>query len=1741
MAINDSGSRDIDGEYSDWIEIHNPTEETVDLDGWFLTDKATNLDKWRFPAVSIEAGDYLVVRASERPRDNPLGELHTNFKLDNSGEYLALVYPDGKTISHEYAPAYPNQFEDVSYGVTQEMTTVVRDGTNLSYVVPDIEDAGLGTDWTEPDFNDADWTHHLMARPIVISEFSIGSPDWLEIQNVGNYAVDTTGWRVLFNEAADNDIQAINKTEWDLSGQIAIGEVLYCTDKANDPEFLGGDFNIWWSSSKNGWAMILDGQKNVVDFVAWGYGEAEIASTILDIGGTPVALGNAWSGPGITEYSSSLDNGTRRGDSDGNTAEDFVFLATDTQAALNPELKTPLAGGGDGPAPQTGVGFGEALNVFEDTVRTNVEGIMRDQNASLWMRIPFQIENAAALSGMQLRMKYEDGFVAYLNGRQVATRNAPGSPQWNSTAITDRPSSMAIHYETINLSQHVGLLRDGENLLAIHGLNDTAADGEFLILPELDVMEIALADAYMLQPTPGESNSEGIASRGPRISEVTENPPPPGADESLVITATLGETHEPLAGVELHYRVMFGAETTITMSDDGAGGDLVADDGIYTAMIPAAAYNRGEMVRWRVSAEDSQGDASREPAFLDTLGMNQSPEYFGTVAHDPAVTSDLPILHWFAKNPSSGRTRSGTRASVFFDGRFYDNMFVRKRGGATNGSSQKFNFSKGHDFYVNDELGYVGEFNLNAQGSDSSYLRQTLAFETFQNAGAEGCESFLTRVELNGSFDRVGVFIEQVDEDFLDRNGLDPDGALYKFVQRSNLNPVFHDTTTGIEKKTRTGEDLSDLKGLVTGLNLSSAEARRRFVFDNINLPQVTSYLALRSIVMDADDVRKNFYAYRDTNGTGEWSIFPWDMDWTFGIKGDGGTYLTHPFFGDYAHRKQNANQWNVLYNVMFNDPVFREMMLRRLRTLMDQLLQPPDTPTAERLFEARVDELVAPIRDHVGISSSTINSLKNYFSTRRQQLYVQHGIDRWTPTNGIAGIPHAQVGNPPIEFGTFEYAPASGNQDQEYIELVNPNSFAVDVSGWELTGGVRHTFRLGTVIPSNSSLYVSPDSAAFRARTVGPRGGQSLLVQDAYRGHLSSFGETVELVAADATLIDSFSYDGNPSATQEFLRISEIMYHPPEPTPVESGAGFTDQDNFEYLELTNIGQLPLDLEGVHFTDGIQFTFGPTAVQPGEFVLVVRNRAAFEARYGVGGDVAGEYLTQKLSDGGERIKLEDPLGGTIQEFTYNDKAPWPEEADGDGAGIEPVDLDGNYDSAANWHAGSEYLGSPGRESAEPLLGIVVNEVVAQSNEPDVDWFELLNTTTAAINISGWYVSDSGAELKKYQIPDGTILNPGQYLVLTEAQFNPAEPAAGQIVFALNSIEGDDVWLMETDGEGNLTRFADHADFGPSASGEAVGRWPNASGILYPMTVPTPGAANRGPRVGPIVLTEIMYHPPGPGGDADPDDFEFVEVHNPTSDSVDLTNWRIDGGVDFDFANGTILAAGATIVVVPFDATDAAKLDAFRNHYAMKSSALVVGGYSGKLDNGGERIELQRPGATVVPVPGDPPYLQRLLEDEVIYDDVMPWPAGPDGTGQSLSRVTAGFWGRDAASWDATTPTPGEFQSAIQFYPGDANLDGVTDVRDFMIWNVNKFTDGTTWEQGDFDLNGVTDVRDFMIWNAHKFTSASDPAPVLTQAVDDVLDNLWQLDESAQDTSDRTSGNGTWAQEAVDKLLATYWP
>ena len=159
QAVNVSTLQDEDGDYEDWIEIRNPDIASVDIGGWYLTDDDQDLTKWTFPAgTTINAGEQILVFASNKDRhDGPKGELHTNFRLSGDGEYLALVKPDGKTISTPFFSPYPPQVEDQSYGlaVGRDVYELVGGKSTVKAFVPTSD--ALGKTWTQTTFDDASW------------------------------------------------------------------------------------------------------------------------------------------------------------------------------------------------------------------------------------------------------------------------------------------------------------------------------------------------------------------------------------------------------------------------------------------------------------------------------------------------------------------------------------------------------------------------------------------------------------------------------------------------------------------------------------------------------------------------------------------------------------------------------------------------------------------------------------------------------------------------------------------------------------------------------------------------------------------------------------------------------------------------------------------------------------------------------------------------------------------------------------------------------------------------------------------------------------------------------------------------------------------------------------------------------------------------------------------------------------------------------------------------------------------------------------------------------------------------------------------------------------------------------------------------------------------------------------------------------------------------------------------------
>lgn len=169
-----------------------------------------------------------------------------------------------------------------------------------------------------------------------------------------------------------------------------------------------------------------------------------------------------------------------------------------------------------------------------------------------------------------------------------------------------------------------------------------------------------------------------------------------------------------------------------------------------------------------------------------------------------------------------------------------------------------------------------------------------------------------------------------------------------------------------------------------------------------------------------------------------------------------------------------------------------------------------------------------------------------------------------------------------------------------------------------------------------------------------------------------------------------------------DFLRITEINYHPAPPTSAESNQGIVDGDDFEFVEIANIGPVPVAMRGVRFTAGIRYTFDGQSVaqlSPGQRLVIVRNQAAFKLRYGNDVLIAGAY-TGSLDNGGETLRMVDAYGTIIEEIRYGDSGDWPYQADGNGASLERLNTDSDPNKAFSWAPSSSLHGTPG---AAPII------------------------------------------------------------------------------------------------------------------------------------------------------------------------------------------------------------------------------------------------------------------------------------------------------------------------------------------------------------------------------------------------------------------------------------------------------
>ncbi|MGA2543899.1 MAG: CotH kinase family protein [Verrucomicrobiota bacterium] len=1201
MASNTHTLADEDGDYSDWIELQNASMTNVNLVNWALSDSSANPGKWLFPSTNLPPGAFMVVFASGKNRRVPGAPLHTNFKLSATGEYLALSRPD-LSIATEFSPCYPQQFPDVSYGLVMAFITTPLVATNatIHYLIPTNSSADGA--WQQTGFNDSTWR---------VGTNGIGYETGLSNPGEESFAAKVLAsqpvayWRL--NETSG--VQAVNSGTDGVAdaagylGNIVLGgagprppkcptlEATNCAPvfdgvsaAVNGPYELVNDLPAFtiagWinpaTSQQNNRAGLF-GQNDTMEFGFSSYPTIQIWTPVGAVSATYPFATNQW------HYITAVG---------GNGRLSLFFDATNVgstsiSAANFGESLFNFNIGGDGVFDPTGnyfkggidevavwyralatneiTGF-LATNVAEGNysnyINTDVRALMYGSNATACVRIPFSVADPSAFNSLSLLVRYNAGFAAFLNGQQIASANAPAALAWNSTATQLNLNPRAVQWQEFDLSAAQPYLQAGNNVLAIQGLNVAATNADFLLQAQLlgqTVTNSLAAYRYFSGPTPGGPNGTSTNDLGPILSGASHTPNPPQVTDSLLVTAPVAPEFNAISNVTLHYCVMFNAEIAAPMNDSGTNGDAVGGDGIWTGKIPAGVAAAGQLIRYYVTASDTAGNASRWPIFPDPA---ESEQYYGTVVADPSIQSQLPVAYLFIQNPSAADNRTGTQASLFYLNELYDNLSIYVHGQTSTGWPKKSHdlvFPKDHDFLYSSNATREKKVVFMSDYSDKASIRTTLTYAAIAQSGGVGFFSFPIRIHLNGSYWGLEDMVEYGDALFLDRIGRDDNGALYKMYNEMS-------TASGNVKETRQSDPTgtADLTALITNLDESIALATRvAYAYDNLDLPQTASYFADMALTSDQDVGHKNFYLYRDSDNTGEWTIFPWDVDLSWGRNWvdefSGSNYFNDVMFTTnvlnfYPGAPIQSKPANRLFDLFFASGDFSQMYLRRLRTLMDTILMPAGTPASSQVLEPLIRQYENTLNppgmspsdtalDYAAWGPTWGDTNLSYFPNDAERLISVFLAGRraflytspYATLNGSTAIsisnsiPAAQPTNAAVLIASSDYAPVSGNPAEQYVQLRNTNSYAVDVSNWRLTGAIEILMRPGTVIPAGKSLYLAASVNAFRARAASPHAGQNLFVQGPFAGFLSAQGNSALILENDrGAVVNQNSFAGN-------------------------------------------------------------------------------------------------------------------------------------------------------------------------------------------------------------------------------------------------------------------------------------------------------------------------------------------------------------------------------------------------------------------------------------------------------------------------------------------------------------------------------------------------------------------------------------------------------------------------------------
>ncbi|MFH1718213.1 MAG: lamin tail domain-containing protein [Planctomycetota bacterium] len=620
LAIN-SSAVEHEGTLPDLIELYYDGSASLSLAGFSISDNQDNPAKFVFPpGTAIEPGGYLVLYADS---DTTTTGIHLGFNLDGDGEGLYLYNNSGVLL------------DSVEFGLQLPDLSIGRTGNDNQWrlAIPTFGQANIAQPLGD--------SKKLRINEWLADGLVLFEEDFIELFNPHTLPVDLGGLYMTDNPVTQPDKHQLGSLNF-IAGR---GFAVLRADNRSESGHV--DFQL---SADGEMIGLFDAGLKEIDKVLYGPQTTDVSYGRTPDGTqsfgffelpTPGVANPAGRQDSITSVTIVPENADKR-----------VLVPTGNIGQSwrsEPDFDDSgwlLCTGSPG-----GVGY-DTRSGYENFISLDIETQINQKNTSFYIRIPFTAEAAtlAGLTELTLRIRYDDGFIAYLNGIEVARRNFNGTPAWNSQGSTDNPDSAAVVFEDIDISAFLPNVKRGKNLLAIQGLNGTLDSSDLLISAQLDgTVTIAAGDS----PFPNAM----MLLAGLRVTELMYHAAE-GSSFDYIELQNISQMTLDLTGV----RLSGGVDFTFPQTMLEPGGYIVVADSMASFR---SAYGTGINVAGEYSGSLSNGGESivlKLPAPLEAaiLRFEYSDSWYPTTdGGGETLVIDQPLARpatW--SNPKSWRPAS---------------------------------------------------------------------------------------------------------------------------------------------------------------------------------------------------------------------------------------------------------------------------------------------------------------------------------------------------------------------------------------------------------------------------------------------------------------------------------------------------------------------------------------------------------------------------------------------------------------------------------------------------------------------------------------------------------------------------------------------------------------------------------------------------------------------------------------------------------------------------------------------------------------------------------------------------------------------------------------------------------------------------------------------------------------------------------------------------------------------------